>query len=45
MLKNFSKPVIRCQISNSKKYFGYGKSKKLAQQSAASKLIKNLNFN
>ena len=36
---------VQVQISNSKKYFGYGKSKKLAQKSAASKLIKNLNLN
>ena len=36
---------VEVQISNSKKYFGYGKSKKLAQRSAASKLIKNLNIN
>ena len=36
---------VQVQISNSKKYFGYGKSKKLAEKSAASKLIKNLNLN
>ena len=36
---------VEVQISNSKKYLGYGKSKKLAQRSAASKLIKNLNLN
>ena len=36
---------VEVQISNSKKYFGHGKSKKLAQKSAASKLIKSLNFN
>ena len=35
---------VQVQISNSKKYFGYGKSKKLAQQSAASKLMKSLNL-
>ena len=40
-------PVFRVevQISNSKKYLGFGKSKKLAQRSAASKLIKSLNLN
>ena len=40
-------PVFRVevQILNSKKYFGFGKSKKLAQKSAASKLIKSLNLN
>ena len=40
-------PVFRVevQISNSKKYLGFGKSKKLAQKSAASKLIKSLNLN
>ena len=40
-------PVFRVevQISNSKKYIGFGKSKKLAQKSAASKLIKSLNLN
>jgi len=36
---------VEVQISNSKKYYGYGKSKKLAQRNAASKLIKNLNLN
>ena len=36
---------VEVQISNSKKYLGYGKSKKLAQRSAASKLIKSLNLN
>ena len=36
---------VEVQISNSKKYFGHGKSKKLAQKSAASKLIKSLNLN
>ena len=36
---------VQVQILNSKKYFGHGKSKKLAQQNAASKLIKNLNIN
>ena len=40
-------PVFRVevQISNSKKYLGFGKSKKSAQKSAASKLIKSLNLN
>ena len=40
-------PIFRVevQISNSKKYHGFGKSKKLAQKSAASKLIKSLNLN
>ena len=40
-------PLFKVQvyISNSKKYFGYGKSKKLAQKSAASKLMKSLNLN
>ena len=40
-------PVFRVevQISNSKKYLGFGKSKKLAQKNAASKLIKSLNLN
>jgi len=36
---------VQVQISNSKKYFGYGKSKKLAQKGAALKLIKNLKLN
>mgnify|MGYP001402018505 FL=1 len=36
---------VEVQILNSKKYYGYGKSKKLAQRNAASKLIKNLNLN
>ena len=36
---------VQVQISNSRKYFGYGKSKKLAEKSAALKLIKNLNLN
>ena len=36
---------VQVQISDSKKYFGYGKSKKLAEKSAALKLIKNLNLN
>ena len=36
---------VEVQISNSKKYIGFGKSKKLAQKSAASKLIKSLNLN
>ena len=37
-------PIFKVQvnISNSKKYFGLGKSKKLAEQNAASKLIKSL---
>ena len=37
-------PVFKVQvnISNSKKYFGQGKSKKLAEQNAASKLVKSL---
>tara|TARA_B100001029_G_C15058617_1_gene456484 strand:- start:321 stop:989 length:669 start_codon:yes stop_codon:yes gene_type:complete len=36
---------VQVQISNSKKFLGYGKSKKLAETSAALKLIKNLNIN
>jgi len=36
---------VQVQISNSKKYFGYGKSKKLAEKAAALKLIKNLKLN
>jgi ribonuclease-3 len=36
---------IQVQIPKSKKYIGYGKSKKIAQQDAASQLIKNLNIN
>jgi len=36
---------VQVQISNSKKYFGQGKSKKIAQKNAASKLIKSLNLN
>jgi len=36
---------VQVNISNSKKYFGYGKSKKLAQKSAALKLVKNLKLN
>ena len=36
---------IQVQIPKSKKYIGYGKSKKIAQQNAASQLIKNLNIN
>ncbi len=36
---------IQVQIPKSKKYIGYGKSKKIAQQEAASQLIKNLNIN
>ena len=35
---------VQVQIVNSRKYFGYGKSKKLAQKNAALKLIKNLNL-
>ena len=37
-------PIFKAQvsISNSKKYFGLGKSKKLAEQNAASKLVKSL---
>ena len=37
-------PIFKVQvnISNSKKFFGQGKSKKLAEQNAASKLVKNL---
>ena len=37
-------PIFKVQvnISNSKKYFGLGKSKKLAEQNAASKLVKSL---
>tara|TARA_B100001175_G_scaffold316382_1_gene330161 strand:- start:3824 stop:4489 length:666 start_codon:yes stop_codon:yes gene_type:complete len=37
-------PIFRVQvnISNSKKYFGLGKSKKLAEQNAALKLVKSL---
>jgi len=33
---------IQVQILNSKKFFGFGKSKKIAQKNAALKLIKNL---
>ncbi len=33
---------VQVQIRNSKKYVGYGKSKKLAQQNAASNLLKSL---
>ena len=36
---------IQVQIPKSKKYIGSGKSKKIAQQNAASQLIKNLNIN
>jgi ribonuclease-3 len=36
---------IQVQIPKSKKYIGCGKSKKIAQQNAASQLIKNLNIN
>ena len=36
---------IQVQIPKSKKYIGCGKSKKTAQQDAASQLIKNLNIN
>tara|TARA_B100000945_G_C20308238_1_gene561509 strand:- start:52 stop:720 length:669 start_codon:yes stop_codon:yes gene_type:complete len=36
---------VQVQITDSKKFIGYGKSKKIAQQSAASKLIRNLNLN
>ena len=36
---------VQVHISNSKKYFGYGKSKKLAQKSAALKLMKGLKLN
>jgi len=32
-------------LLNSKKYFGYGKSKKIAQRNAAYKLINSLNLN
>ena len=37
-------PIFKVQvsISNSTKYFGQGKSKKLAEQNAASKLVKSL---
>ena len=37
-------PIFKVQvnISNSKKFFGHGKSKKLAEQNAASKLVKSL---
>jgi|TARA_B100001741_G_scaffold35940_1_gene25634 ribonuclease-3 len=37
-------PIFKVQvsISNSKRYFGQGKSKKLAEQNAASKLVKSL---
>tara|TARA_B100000029_G_scaffold512545_1_gene609482 strand:+ start:895 stop:1563 length:669 start_codon:yes stop_codon:yes gene_type:complete len=35
---------IQVQIPNSKTYIGYGKSKKLAEQNAAYKLIKNINI-
>ena len=37
-------PIFKAQvsISNSKRYFGLGKSKKLAEQNAASKLVKSL---
>ena len=39
-------PIFRAfvQIPESKKYSGYGKSKKLAEQNAAKELIKNLNL-
>ena len=36
---------VQVHIYNSKKVIGYGKSKKLAQQNAASQLIKSLNIN
>ena len=36
---------VQVQISNSRKYFGYGKSKKIAQQNAATKLLKSLHLN
>ena len=35
---------VQVQISNSKKYFGHGKSKKIAQKNAAHKLINSLNL-
>ena len=36
---------VQVHISNSKKFYGVGKSKKLAQKNAAFKLIKSLNLN
>ena len=36
---------VQVQISNSKKFFGYGKSKKIAQKDAALKLLQSLNLN
>ncbi len=36
---------VQVQILNSKKYFGYGKSKKIAQKNVAYKLITSLNQN
>ncbi len=36
---------VQVQISNSKKFIGNGKSKKIAQQNAALKLIQSLNIN
>ena len=36
---------VEVQISNSKKYFGYGKSKKIGQKNAAFNLINSLNLN
>ena len=40
-------PVFKAlvNIPDSKKYIGYGKSKKIAEQSAATELIKDLNLN
>lgn len=39
-------PLFKVQVNirNSKKHIGFGKSKKLAQQSAANKLLKDLNI-
>ena len=36
---------VEVQILNSSKFFGYGKSKKIAQKNAAHKLINSLNLN
>ena len=40
-------PIFKAlvNIPHSKKYSGYGKSKKIAEQNAAMKLIKELNLN
>ena len=36
---------VEVQISNSRKFIGFGKSKKIAQKNAAKLLLNNLNIN